>query len=58
MTKQKDKQLDPKDVEYLDFLEKTLTLESILDVRNMLKQKHKIKTDNQPPPEEQQSKYN
>lgn len=41
-TKQKDQQLDPKDVEYLSYLEKELNLESILDVRNMLKEKHKV----------------
>ena len=41
-TKQKDQQLDPKEVEYLSYLEKELNLESILDVRNMLKEKHKV----------------
>lgn len=39
---QKNKILDQKDIELLEFLEKTLTLESILDVRNMLKDKYKV----------------
>lgn len=41
--KQKGKQLEKVDIDNLDSLEKILTLESILDVRNMLKEKYKVR---------------
>lgn len=42
-TKQKGKQLEKVDIDNLESLEKILTLESILDVRNMLKEKYKVR---------------
>lgn len=41
--KQKGKQLEKVDIDNLESLEKILTLESILDVRNMLKEKYKVR---------------
>lgn len=42
VAQQKNKKIEQKETEYLEFLEKILTLESILDIRSMIKVKYKV----------------